>query len=102
MSKPFGNDAWWDFGWNPVAGCLPVSPGCANCFSAQIGGTYTWLVAKVLHYGLTICRGTRRIFNGKHRDAAPRDPVWTVPLRLPRAPNPSLARANPLSFSWRI
>jgi protein gp37 len=92
MSKPVGNDAWWDYSWNPIAGCLAVSAGCAICYAAQIAGTYTWL-KKALHYGLTICRGTRRIFNGKHRDAAPRDSVWSVPLRLSREPNPNDSRS---------
>ena len=96
MSRPFGNDAWWDYSWNPVSGCRPVSPGCANCCAAQIAGRYTWLVGeKALHHGLTIRRATRRIFNGKHRGAAPRDPVWTVPLRLPREPNPKLGPGQP-------
>ena len=94
MSKPFGNDAWWDYSWNPIAGCLAVSAGCAICYAAQIAGTYTWL-KKALHHGLTICRGTRRIFNGKHRDAAPRDSVWSVPLRLSREPNPKLGPGQP-------
>jgi len=94
MSKPLGNDAWWDTSWNPIAGCRAVSPGCANCYAAQIAGTYTWL-KKTLHYGLIICRGTRRIFNGEHRDAAPRDPVWTVPRDLPREANPKLGPGQP-------
>jgi protein gp37 len=60
MSKPFGNDAWWDFSWNPVVGCLPASPGCTNCYAAQIAGTYSWPTGeKALHYGLTVSRGTR-------------------------------------------
>jgi protein gp37 len=94
MSKPLGHDAWWDFSYNPVVGCLPVSPGCTNCYAAQIAGTYSWPTGeKALHYGLTVRRGTRRIFNGKINVTPPRHSVW--PLRLPRAPNPKLGPGQP-------
>jgi protein gp37 len=94
MSKPLGHDAWWDFSYNPVVGCLPVSPGCTNCYAAQIAGTYSWPTGeKALHYGLTVRRGTRRIFNGKINVTPPRLSVW--PLRLPRAPNPKLGPGQP-------
>ena len=97
MSKPFGDDAWWDESWNPVVGCFPVSPGCTNCYAAQLAGTYTWPTGeKALHYGLTISKGTRRIFNGKINVTPPRHSVWTVPLRLPRAANPKLGPGQPL------
>jgi protein gp37 len=96
MSKPLGNDAWWDESWNPVGGCRAVSPGCAKCYAPQLAGTYTWPAGeKALHHGLTIRRGTRRIFNGKVSVAPPGHPVWTVPLRLPRAPNPKLGPGQP-------
>jgi protein gp37 len=95
MSKPFGDDAWWDCTYNPVAGCRAVSPGCTNCYAAFIAGTYTWPTGeKALHHGLTVQRGTRRIFNGKHRNAAPRAAVWA--LRLPHVANPKLCPGQPL------
>ena len=25
---------WTDDTWNPVTGCTPCSPGCANCYAA--------------------------------------------------------------------
>lgn len=96
MSKPLGNDAWWDFSWNPVGGCRAISPGCMNCYAARCAGTYTWPAGeKALHHGLTIRRGTRRIFNGKHSAAPPGHHLWTVPLRSPRAPNPKLGPGQP-------
>lgn len=27
---------WADYRWNPIAGCSPVSAGCANCYAAAI------------------------------------------------------------------
>jgi protein gp37 len=28
--------AWTDASWNPITGCSPVSPGCANCYAARM------------------------------------------------------------------
>lgn len=30
---------WSDATWNVITGCSPVSPGCANCYAAQLAGT---------------------------------------------------------------
>ena len=27
---------WTDFTWNPVSGCVPISPGCAFCYAKRI------------------------------------------------------------------
>ena len=31
---------WTDATWNPVRGCSPVSPGCANCYAEKQGGRF--------------------------------------------------------------
>jgi len=31
---------WTDQTWNPVVGCTPVSPGCANCYAASFASRF--------------------------------------------------------------
>jgi protein gp37 len=94
MSKPFGNDDWWDFSYNPVGGCRAVSPGCTHCYAAQDAGTKTWPYpgAAGVHEGVTHVKDRRRIFNGEARVAPPGHSVW---FRLPRATNPKLGPDQP-------
>ncbi len=30
---------WTDASWNPIVGCSPVSPGCANCYAERLSAT---------------------------------------------------------------
>jgi protein gp37 len=30
---------WTDASWNPIVGCSPVSPGCANCYAERLAAT---------------------------------------------------------------
>lgn len=32
---------WTDATWNPVRGCDPVSPGCANCYAAEVAARFS-------------------------------------------------------------
>lgn len=57
---------WSDATWNVITGCSPVSPGCANCYAAQLAGTR--LKNHPSRAGLTKC------VNGK--------PVWTGEVRF--------------------
>ena len=34
---------WTDATWNPVRGCDPVSPGCANCYAAEVAARFSGL-----------------------------------------------------------
>jgi protein gp37 len=93
MTTPFGTDAWWDYTWNPVGGCKPVSPGCTNCYAAQLAGTYThkaWI-----HQGVTIRVGTKRIFNGKHTSVPAGHHSWTEPLCWQGVEHPVLGDGKP-------
>jgi len=87
-----GFDWWWDATWNPVGGCLPVSPGCTNCYAAQVAGTKTWPYANSagVHDGVTYRKGRRRIFKGKATAAPKGHRTWMWPLRWPGAPHPKL------------
>ena len=32
---------WTDRTWNPIAGCSPVSPGCANCYASRFAHRFS-------------------------------------------------------------
>ena len=93
MTRPLGNDAWWDYTWNPVGGCLPVSPGCLNCHAAQLAGTYTH--KQWIHQGVTTRRGKKRIFNGTLKNAPAGHHTWAEPLRWQGVENPKLGPGQP-------
>jgi protein gp37 len=92
-----GADWWWDHTWNPVGGCEPVSPGCTNCYAAQIAGTKTWPYANSagVHEGVTFRKGRRRIFNGKATVAPFGHRTWMWPLEWPGASHPKLGTGKP-------
>ena len=68
---------WTEATWNPVAGCTPISPGCANCYAVPI--TYRLeTMGQAKYTGLTVLQPNgRRQFNGTVR---PDEDSLTVPL----------------------
>ena len=92
-----GADWWWDATWNPVGGCLAVSPGCTNCYAAQVAGTKTWPYARSagVHNGVTVVKGKRRIFNGKVTAAPEFHKSWAWPLTWSGARHPKLGPGAP-------
>lgn len=96
MAAPLGDDAWWDETWNVVGGCSPVSPGCTNCYAAQIAGTKTWPFARSarLHEGVTIEIDKRRIFNGKLTVAPDGHHLWKS-FKWRGAKHPKLGPGQP-------
>jgi len=74
---------WTDATWNPVRGCKPVSPGCANCYAELMTGRLE-AMGQDGYAGLTK-PGTgkkRFLFNGQFRTAPDRlgDPLrWKKP-----------------------
>jgi protein gp37 len=99
MPAPRGWDWWWDPGgtWNPFGGCLAISPGCTNCYAAQVAGTKTWPYAGSagVHNGVTIVKAKRRIFNGAVTTAPDFHKTWTWPLTWPGTKHPKLGPGKP-------
>ena len=58
---------WTDATWNPVAGCLMVSPGCTNCYAMR-------MAARLQSMDHPSYRGTVRKSGSK--------PVWTGKVNL--------------------
>lgn len=56
---------WTDATWSPVTGCMPVSPGCLNCYAAAF--THRRLAQHARYAGLTVMRGGRATFTGEVR-----------------------------------
>jgi protein gp37 len=86
------SDWWWDRSWNTVDGCDPHSPGCTNCYAAQIAGTKTW---PVQHQNVTIKRGKRYIFNGVLHALPFEHHLWSWPLRWAGSEDPCLGVGMP-------
>ena len=58
---------WTDATWNPIAGCLMVSPGCTNCYAMRMAAR----LQAMKHPSYT---GTTRKSGGR--------PVWTGKIKL--------------------
>jgi len=57
---------WTDVTWNPVAGCLVITPGCTNCYAMRMAARLEAMgVAK--YEGLTRKSGERYVWTGKVR-----------------------------------
>lgn len=68
---------WTDATWNPVSGCLMISPGCTNCYAMRMAGR---LQAMQLpsYEAVTRKSGKRQVWTGKlHFN----ETVLDVPLR---------------------
>jgi protein gp37 len=84
---------WWDGNWSPVGGCSPVSPGCKNCYAAEIAAKQRHQIP--LYLGATDFRNEKPRFNG-HLTALPAGhPGWVWPLTWPGAHRPLLGPGQP-------
>jgi protein gp37 len=84
---------WTDATWNPVGGCSPASPGCANCYAQRLAGTR--LKHHPLYRGTTSPSKAGPVFNGTMTVAADDHEVWTWPLRWRGAKQPRLGFGKP-------
>jgi protein gp37 len=88
---------YWDKTWNVVGGCLPVSPGCDNCYAARLAGGQQTSHDIALYLNTTNrTKDGRYVFNGKVTVLADGHGTWTRPLELPDADQPVLGAGRPL------
>lgn len=85
--------SWTDATWNPVVGCSPVSPGCANCYAAEVAASlerrgvaqYQGTTKTILAPGATSQRGAIHKWTGKINPVEHklREPLrWKKPRRI--------------------
>lgn len=78
-----GEIQWTDRTWNPVRGCSPVSPGCANCYAARQAARFTKEGAP--YAGLALATRAGPVWTGRVDFVADRlgDPLhWRKPQRV--------------------
>lgn len=75
---------WTDATWNPVAGCLVITPGCTNCYAMRMAARLEAMgVPK--YEGLTRKSGERYVWTGKVRldEASLEIPLkWRKPRKI--------------------
>lgn len=75
---------WTDATWNPVAGCLVITPGCTNCYAMRMAARLEAMGVDK-YQGLTRKSGNRYVWTGKVRlDEASLDvPLkWKKPRKI--------------------
>src|SRR5262249_6006048 len=93
-----GDSWWWDIGgvWNPVYGCFPISPGCANCFAPHYIATRTHPTeAGAVQHGVITRVNGRWFFNGEPTALRKGHASWMYPLEWPGAEKPKLGPGRP-------
>src|SRR5262245_373868 len=85
---------WWDWSWNPVGGCKPISPGCRDCLVLPWLNSTTW-ETETVHTGVIEMRRGRPVWTGKLTASPDGDFQWTWPLTWPGVENPALGPGKP-------
>lgn len=86
---------WWDWGWNPVSGCKPISAGCTNCWVPKWLNSHTWK-SETVYTGVTALNNRgRRVWTNNLRALQDGDRIWTLPLTFPGVINPALGAGKP-------
>ena len=85
---------WWDWSWTPVGGCVPISPGCKNCWVPPWLKSHTWHTETVHTGAIKLVRG-RAVWTGNLTALRDGDPAWNFPLTFPGVINPALGPGKP-------
>lgn len=75
---------WTDATWNPVSGCLMISPGCTNCYAMRMAGRLQ-AMQHPYYKGVVRKSGNRQVWTGKlhFNEAALEVPLrWRQPRRV--------------------
>jgi protein gp37 len=95
MAPRKNNSAWWDWTWNTMGGCRPISGGCLNCFAARDSATLQASLGVELYDNTTKIAEGRYTFNGELRSLPPAHEGWSFPLRWAGAADPWLGEGQP-------
>jgi hypothetical protein len=89
-------DWFWDFSWTPVSGCVPISPGCKNCWPMKWLNSHTWETEVVYDGAVTEeAKDGRRKWTRILTALREGDEMWDRPLTFPGAENPALGPGKP-------
>ena len=75
---------WTDATWNPISGCLMISPGCTNCYAMRMAARLQ-AMEHPSYLGVVRKSGKRPVWTGKlhFNDAALEIPLrWRQPRRV--------------------
>lgn len=75
---------WTDATWNPIAGCLMISPGCTNCYAMRMAARLQ-AMGHPNYVGTVRKSGSRPVWTGKIRmiDEAINIPLhWKKPRKI--------------------
>jgi protein gp37 len=87
---------WWDWTWNPVSGCRPISDGCKNCWVTKWLNSHRWKRETVYTGAVTKeSKRGRRKWTKILTALQDGDPVWSLPRNHPGVVNPALGPGKP-------
>jgi protein gp37 len=75
---------WTEATWNPIAGCVLLSPGCTNCYAQRLAARLQ-AMGSPKYQGTTRKSGSRHVWTGRLNvdEASFEAPVrWRRPLRI--------------------
>jgi len=86
---------WWDWSWNPVSGCIPVSEGCRDCWSLAWLKCHTWKKPTVYTGAIKEAVDGSIRWTGNLTALRAGDKYWDLPHTHPGVVNPALGDGKP-------